>query len=160
MNFKLRMVLVCAGTLGLVFVLLVLASRPAVYCSYSAVMIYPFTNAVFGRAFETQIIKSIPAIHKLRVTPGFTNVAALKAWSTNKVVSGPGSPATAAINIMAVGSSPQDAQSAANDAAVQLCAVLRLQYSVRADITMKAQTTSRWLFIHEWQLRLKRLFND
>jgi hypothetical protein len=160
MNSKFRVLFFCAATLCLVVMLLFLALRPPVYRSYSAVMIQPFTNAVFGRPFEAQIIKSIPAIHKLTVTPGFTNVAALKAWSTNKVVSGPGSPSTAAINIMAVGSSPQDAQSAANDAAVQLCAVLRLQYGVRADITMKAQTTSRWLFIHEWQLRLKRLFND
>jgi hypothetical protein len=160
MNSKTRVVLVFSGVVCLVCILLVLAFRPPVYRSYSAVMIRPFTNAVFGRPFEAQILKSIPAIHKLTVTPGFTNAAALNAWYTNKVVSGPGSPSSAAINIMAVGSSPQDAQNAADDAAAQLGAVLRLQYGMSVDITMRAQGASRWLFINEWELRLKRLFND
>jgi len=121
---KLRFALICAGTLCLGFTLVFLGSRTVGYWAYSAVIMEPFTNAVFSRRFEAQTIESIPTVHWLRVTPGFTNRQAAMVWSTNKVL-GAGSPKSAHIRIMVLGSSPQEARSAADAAAAQLCAVVQ-----------------------------------
>lgn len=157
-NFKLRLVLVCVGILCLGFTLVFLVSRlsPS-YWAYSGVMMEPFTNAVFGRPFETQVIKSIPLVHQLKVAPGFRTGAAAMSWSTNKVFSGAGAPVSAEIRIMVLGSSPQEAQSAANDAATQLCVIVQRQYGGRTHVIQRANITGRWLFPYELKLRVVRL---
>ncbi len=157
-NPRLRLVLVCAGALGLGFALVFLVwPRPPVYWAFSAIMLKPYTNAVFARPFETQMIKSIPALRKVTVSPGFATVAAAAGWSTNKVITGPAAPVSAQIRIMVLGSSPQEAQNAANDAATQLCAIVQRQYGGSALIVERPTRTGRWLFLYELKLRLARL---
>ena len=157
---KLRVALVCAGALCLGFALVFLVWRqPPVYWAYSAIMMKPYTNAVFARPFETQMIKSIPGLRKLTVSPGFASAAAATAWSTNKMATGATSPASAQLRIMALGRSPQQAQSAANDAATQLCAIVQRHYGGSAFVTQRADRTGRWLFLYELKLQVARLLN-
>jgi hypothetical protein len=157
---KLRLALVCAGALCLVFAMAFLVwPRPPAYWAFSATIMKPYTNAVFARAFESQIIKSIPAVRRLEVTPVFASVAAASAWSTNKTIAGTAPPVSAQIRIMALGSSPEEARSAANDAATQLCAIVERQYGGSAFVIQHADRTGHWLFPYELKLRIARLLN-
>ena len=144
MNKGLKLVLlpVCGGVLCLGFALVVIASRQTpTYSADSMVMMQSFTNAVLGRPFETQVIKSIPAVHRLTVTT----------WSA-------GPPGHAMLEITALGSSPQVAQSAANDAAKQLCIFVMEHYGKTSIIIMQANSASRWQPLWEMNLQVTRLF--
>lgn len=159
-NSKLRLVLVSAAALLLGCAFIFFAWRqPPTYWAYSAILMKPYTNAVFGRPFERQIIKEIPAVRKLEVTPGFATPSAVAAWSTNRSAIGTAAPVIAQIRIMALGSTPQEARNAANDAAAQVRVIVERQYGGKAIFTQQADRTGRWLVLYEVKLRLARLLH-
>ena len=159
-NSRLRLILLCVGVFSLAFALILLARRrPPVYWAYSAILITPYTNAVLGRPFESQVIKSIPAVRKVEATPWFGNVAAAAAWYTNKAVTGTSAPVSAQIRIMVLGSSPQEARDAATNGAIQLRAIVERQFGVSASPESNADRTGRWLILYEMKLRVAKLLN-
>src|ERR1035437_639067 len=127
----LLLVSVAALSIGLVLVCC-FVPRASTYWAYSTVMMQPFTNAVLGGPFEKHLLKAIPAVHQLRINPGFASAAAAMAWSTNKAPSGTAYPVSAEIRIMALGPTPEEARRAASDAAGRLCTLLQSQYGGRA----------------------------
>ena len=134
------------------------------YWAYSTVTMRPFTNVVPARAlegqFQRQVLKAVPSIHRLTVNPSFATSAAAMAWSTNKTASGAAVPLCANLQIMALGSSPEEAQVAANSAAARLCTFLTRQYGNGESLTIvsNADVTGRYSFLSEVGLRLERLF--
>jgi hypothetical protein len=142
---KLRMGLICAGALCLGVTLAFLVwPRPPAYWAFSAILVHPYTNAVFARSFETQMIQSIPRLRRLTVSA--------ESHGTN-------APYGAGIRLMALGPSPQEAQKAAEDAATQLCAIVQRWYGAKAVVTQHPGRTGRWVFLFELKLRLARLLH-
>ena len=137
---KLRTGLIGAAVLSLVATLAFLAwPRPPVYWAFSAILVHPYTNAVFARSFQTQMTQSVPGLRTLTVSP--------ESHGTN-------APYGAGLRLMALGPSPQEAQKAAEDAATQLCAIVERRYGAKAVVTQHPGRTGRWLFLYELKLRL------
>jgi len=134
--------------------------RPT-YWAYSTVTMRPFTNVVPARAlqgrFQREVCKAVPAIHRLTVNPSFTTSAAAMAWSTNETASSTAIPLTADLRIMALGSSPEEAQVAANAAATRLCEFLTQQYGASVTIASNSDATGRYSFPSEVGLQIERL---
>lgn len=147
--------LVCLG------LALALSRLGPTYCAYSTVTMRPFTNVVAARAlqgpFQRQVRKAVPVIHRLTVNPSFATSAAAMAWSTNKTASGT-PPLSAELRIMALGSSPEEAQVAANAAAARLCAFLAQQYGGTPTMLSNADRTARYSLPSEVGLQIERLF--
>jgi hypothetical protein len=157
---KVRLALIWAGALGCGLILAVLAwPRPTAYWAFSSVVFQPYTNALLARSFETQMIHSIPGLRELTVNPGFATVGAATSWPTNQAATGPGAPVVAHIRLMALGASPAQAKEAADDAANQLCFLVRRQYGCEGSVVMPAARTGRWLFLFELKLRLERFLH-
>jgi hypothetical protein len=134
--------------------------RPT-YWAYSTVTMRPFTNVVPARAlqgpFQRQVRKAVPSIRRLTVNPSFANSAAALAWSTNKTASGTAVPLSADLRIMTLGSSPEQAQVAANAAAARLCTFLLQQYGGSVTIVSNADMTGRYSLPSEVGLQIERL---
>lgn len=132
------------------------------YWAYSTVTMRPFTNVVPARAlegpFQRQVRKAVPSIHRLTINPSFATSAAAMAWSTNKTASGTPIPLSADLRIMALGSSPEEAQVAANAAAARLCTFLTQQYGGSVTIVSNTDVTGRYSFPSEVGLQIERLF--
>jgi hypothetical protein len=157
---KVRLVLIWTGAIGCGLVLGVLAwPRPTAYWAYSSVIFQPYTNALLTRLFETRMIHSIPGLHELTVRPGFVTVSAAASSRTSAAATGPAAPVLAHIRLMALGASPAQAKEAADDAANQLCFLVRRQYGCEGFVVMPAARTGRWLFLFELKLRLERLLH-
>jgi hypothetical protein len=152
------LILACLAAACFGLILVFRAGGSPKYWAYSTVIMRPYTNAVIGRPFERQVVKSVPSIRQMTVSPGFASLTAAMAWSTNKTPSGAALPVSATIRFMVLGSSPQEAQRKANDAAAQLCTLLPQQYSGSVSIIQQADRSGRWLLPYEMKLRVSRLF--
>jgi hypothetical protein len=142
-RWKLRVGLIWAGALWLGVTLAFLVwPRPPAYWAFSAILVHPYTNAVFARSFETEMTQSIPGLRRLTVSP--------ESHGTN-------APYGAGIRLMALGLSPQEAQEAAERAATRLCTIVEQRYGAKAVVTQHPGRTGRWLFLFELKLRLERL---
>jgi hypothetical protein len=145
--------------LGLVLAFLLL--RPT-YWAYSTVRMRPFTNVVPARAlqgqFQKQVRKAVPSVHRLTINPSFSTVAAAMEWSTNDTPSSAALPVSAELRIMALGSSPENAQGAANEAAARLCRFLTQRYGGSVLVMTNTGGTGRYSFPSELGIKIERLF--
>jgi len=123
------------------------------YRADSTVIATPYTNALFASSFKSHIIRTIPGVLALRVMPAFS------------AVPGSGVPVLtngAAIRIIAVGPTPEDAQLAANEAASQLCRTALTNYGVTGVLVDPAKSGRRYSYVHDTfqpaVVRLLRLF--
>jgi hypothetical protein len=143
---------------GLILVFLLL--RPT-YWAYSTVRMQPFTNVVPARAlqgrFQKQVRKAVPSVHRLTINPSFSTVSAAMEWSTNDGVSSRALPVSAELRIMALGSSPENAQGAANDAAVRLRTFLTQRYGGSVSVMTNTGGTGRYSFPSDLGLKIERL---
>jgi hypothetical protein len=144
---------------GLILVFLLL--RPT-YWAYSTVRMQPFTNVVPARAmqgpFQKQVRKAVPSVHRLTINPSFSTVAAAMEWSTNDTPSSAALPVSAELRIMALGSSPKNAQGAANEAAARLRTFLAQRYGGSVTVMTNTGGTGRYSFPSELGLKIERLF--
>ena len=153
---KCRWLLVCFAILCLGLFSWVASRRP-IYSAKSVVTLQPYTNAVTSRAFEKQVVHLIPSVRRVTVRPGFSSTAAAAAWSTNKTPSGAAAPSKAIVSVLVLGSSPEDAQRAANDAATRLCTLLPERYGGHTTILEQADKADRWLLISQLKLQFRGL---
>ena len=106
----------------------------------SMIIVRPYTNAVFTRSFEAHIIQTVPGVLRLWVTPVYSAIPKPGVTVTTN---------GAAIHIIAIGSTENDAQRAANDAAQRLCRVVLADYATTAEIAQAATTARRYSFFHD-----------
>ena len=136
-----RVLLSALGALLLIGVVLLFApSGSRRYRADSMVIAKPYTNAFFARSFESHIIRTIPGVLSLRVTPSFS------------AVPGSGVPVltnAVGIRVIAVGATPEDAQRAANEAATQLCRTALTNYGVTAEFVDRADSARRYSYFHD-----------
>src|SRR3954454_24682625 len=105
------------------------------YRTESLIVVQPYTNVFFGRAFEALVVRTIPGVLQLTVTPTFS------------AVPGAGVPATTngvGIRILTTNSTPEDALRSANNAAIQLKELLRTNYAATAELADVARTARRY----------------
>ena len=139
------------GALLLVAVALQFAppSRPR-YRADSTVLATPYTNALFARSFESHIVRTIPGVMAVRVTPALT-IPASGVPVTNGVM----------IRLIGIGPTPEDAERAANEAAAQLCRTALTNYGVTAAGVGRADNARRYSYFHDtFQPAIGRLFKD
>jgi hypothetical protein len=136
-------VLLLAGSGAFCVVLALLCFGPSGgprFRAESIIIVRPYTNAVFTRSFEAHIIRTVPGVIRLWVTPGFS---AIPRPGVTVITN------SAAIHIISIGSTANDAQRAANDAAQRLCRVVLADYAATADIVQAATTARRYSFFHD-----------
>jgi hypothetical protein len=110
----------------------------------------PYKNEFFARSFETHIIRVIPGVLALRVTPA---LSAIPGSGVPVVTNGVG------FRIIAVGSTPEDAQRAANEAAAQLCGTTLTNYGVTGELVDRANSARTYSYFHDtFQPAIGRLF--
>lgn len=129
--------------LALVIIGVVLDLAPANnrrYRAESLVLATPFTNSFFARSFEAHVIHTIPGIARLLVSPTFSGVPT------------PGAPAVTngvGIRIVAFGPTPEKAEQAANEAAMQLSRTVSTNYGVRGEIADVARSARKYSYFHD-----------
>lgn len=146
-----RFLLIAVITLFLVGVALLLAPSGALrYRADSMVIAKPYTNAFFPRSFESHVIQTIPGVLSLRVTPTFSAVPGAGApVLTNGV----------GIHIVAVGPTPEEAQHAANEAAMRICRTVLTHYGVTGQIVQQSNSARSYSYFHDsFQPAIGRLF--
>lgn len=150
MNTK-RLLLIALGVLLLVGVALQFAPAGSRrYRADSTVIAKPYTNALFARSFESQIIRTIPGVLALRVTQTFS---AVPGSGVPVLTNGVG------IRIIAVGPTPEDAQRVANEAAAQLCRASLTNYGVTGELADRAKGARRYSYLHDtFEPAVGRLF--
>jgi hypothetical protein len=104
------------------------------------IIVQPYTKAVFTRSFETHIIRTVPGVLRLWVTPVYSAIPKPGVTVTTN---------GAVIHIIAIGSTENDAQRAANDAAQRLCRVVLADYATTAEMVQTATTARRYSFFHD-----------
>ena len=146
-----RLLLIALGALLLVGVALQFAPASARrYRADSMVIAKPYTNTFFARSFESQIIRTIPGVLALRVTPTFS---AVPGSGVPVLTNGVG------IRIICVGPTPEDAQRAANEAAAQLCRTTLTNYGITGELVDRARTARKYSYFHDtFQPAIGRLF--
>ena len=110
------------------------------YRADSMVVARPYTNAFFARSFESHIVRTIPGVLALRVVPVMS------------AIQGPGVPVITngvGIGIIALGSTPEDAQRAANEAATRLCGTALTNYGVTVEFVDRATSARRYSYFHD-----------
>jgi hypothetical protein len=120
------------------------------YRADSLVVAKPFTNALSGRSFEAHVIRTIPGVLRLQVSPTFSGVPT------------PGLPAITngmGIRIVAFGPTPEGAQQAANEAATQLSRTVLTNYGVSGETVDMATSARRYSYFHDsFQPAVGRIF--
>jgi hypothetical protein len=103
-----------------------------------------------ARSFELDVVRTIPGVLRLRVAPTIS-------WSPGSVR--PAGPNVVGLRIQAVGSSSEDAQRIANDAAAQLCSTVLTNYGVTGEIADVASSSRRYSHFHDsFQPAMERMF--
>ena len=107
---------------------------------------------VLARAFEEQVIRTIPGVLRL------------EAQSTFSVTRPPGMPSTTnremMIRVIAVGQTPEGAQLAANDAASMICRTTLTNYGVTGMVIDRADRARSYSYFHDsFQPAIARLFS-
>ena len=100
--------------LGITLVCVATSSGPR-YRAESFIVVRPFTNAVFARSFEAQVIGTIPGVLRLELVP---MRSAIPPSMT------PGATNGAGIRILAVGATAEGAHCAATNGATRLCVII------------------------------------
>ena len=146
-----RLLLIAIGALLLVGVALLFApSGTRRYRADSMVLAKPYTNVFFGRQFESHVVQTIPGVLALRVTPAFS---AIPGSGVPVLTNGVG------IRIIAVGSTPEEAQRVANEAAAQLCRTGFTNYGVTGELVDRANSARSYSYFHDtFQPAIGRLF--
>lgn len=145
-----RLLFACLGALLLGIAILWVAPPGTRYRAISHVVVSPFTNAVFTRSFESNVVQRIPGGIRLRVFPSYS---ALATPTTPAITNGVG------IEIMVDGASWLEAQRLANDAAVTVCATARQLYGGSADVIDTANQARPYsVFYDNLQRGVARLF--
>jgi hypothetical protein len=153
MNTK-RFLVIASGALLLIGVLLLLTpsgtSSTRRYRAESMVIANPYTNAFFSRSFESHVIRTIPTVLSLRVTPAVTRIRG--SGATNSV-------ASVAISIVAAGPTSEAAQRAANEAATSICRMMLTSYGVTGQVAFDANSARNYSYFHDsFQPAIGRLF--
>ena len=121
------------------------------YRADSLVLAKPFTNALSTRSFEARVIRTIPGVLRLQVSPTFSGVPT------------PGVPIVTngmGIRIIAFGPTPEKAEQAANDAAMQLSRAVLTNYGVSGEIADVARSARRYSYFHDtFEPAVARIFN-
>ena len=146
-----RIVLIGVGVLILLAITFhILSSGGGRYRADSFVVARPLTNTLMARSFELDVVRTIPGVLRLRVAPTIS-------WPSGSVR--PASPNVVGIRILAVGSSSEDAQRVANDAAAQLCRTVLTNYGVTGEIADVASSSRRYSYFHDsFQPAVERMF--
>ena len=146
-----RLLLIALGIILVVGVALQFTPRVnRRYRAESRVISTPFTNTLFARSFESYIIRTIPGVLALRVTPTFSG---RPGSGVPVLTNGVG------IRIIAIGPTSEDAQRAANEAATQLCSTVLTNYGVTGEFVDSAKSARRFSYFHDtFQPAVGRLF--
>jgi len=144
---------VCAGSLAVLGIValgwLAFSGKPR-YRAESFIIVQPYTNVFFGRAFEAQVVRTIPGVLRLTVTPTFS---AVPGAGVPAVTNGVG------IRILTTNSTPEEALRSANNAAIQLRELLRINYAATAELADLARTARRYSYFHDsFQPGIARVF--
>ena len=149
-----KRVLLIAVSVLFLFSSMLQSARPSSrrYLSDAIVVAKPYTNIFFARSFESQIVQTIPGVLALRVT---RTLSAAPRLGVPVLTNGVG------IRIMAVGSTPEEAQRAANEAAIQICQIALTNYGVRGQFVDRANSARKYSYFHDtFQPAIGRLFRD
>jgi hypothetical protein len=132
--------LICLMTLLMIGVALYIATPSTHrYRTDSLVLATPFTNALLARSFEAQVIRTIPGVLRLQVSPSFSLPAPGLPAATNGM----------ALRIVAFGRTPEEAKRAANEAATQLSRTVLTNYGVTGEIADMATGARRYSYFHD-----------
>ena len=146
-----RVLLIGGGVLLLIVI--VLQFMPAGnrrYRADSLVVARPLTNALLARSYEAHVVRTIPGVLRLQVSPTFSGVPTP---GIPPVTNGVG------IRIVAFGATPEDAQQAANEAATQLGRTVLTNYGVSGVIADVATSARRYSYFHDsFQPAVGRIF--
>jgi len=149
-TIKRRLVFVCLAVLlsALVLFCLTRSSGPG-YRAESIVLIKSYTNAVFSRSFELQVIHSVPAVRRLLVTPSRAVSASGSLSATNGAL----------IRIYVIGATAQEVTQAANDASLRLRQIILERYGISSAVVAQAFEVRRYSYFHDsFQPGIARLF--
>ncbi len=146
-----RILLLSAATLLFAAALVCLTSLGGGgYLSGVRVVVTPYTNAVFGRSFESHVIRTIPGVVRLESFP------------LSGVPPKPGTPNLtngAGVRIIVAGATPQDARRLANAAGPAFCATARQFYGSTAEVIDFADRATPYSFVRDRLLPgVERLF--
>ena len=151
MNTK-QLLLIAFGALLLVgLILQITPSGNRRYRADSMIIATPYTNAFFARSFEADIIRKVPGILALHVTPTFSAITSPGVLAITNGV---------AIRINAFGLTPADAQRAANDGADQIGQITLTNYGITSRPVAPATSARKFSYFHDTlQPAVIRLFN-
>lgn len=110
------------------------------YRAQIMVLAKPYTNAIFARVFETQVLQTIPGVFALRVAPTFSGIPRA---GTTSVTNG------CTIHIFACGPTAADAEGAASNAALAVCQMVRTNYNGTGSVLQRASNVRRYSFLRD-----------
>ena len=120
------------------------------YRADSLVVAKPFTNALSARSFEAHVLRTIPGVLRLQLSP---TLSSLPTPGLPAVTNGVG------IRIVAFGATSEAAQRAANEAATQLSRTMLTNYGVTGEIVDVATSARRYSYFHDsFQPAVGRIF--
>jgi hypothetical protein len=138
---KRRLLFAVLGVLLLGIVLFrVATSTGPRYRAESFIIVKPYTNAVFARSFEAQVLSTIPGVLRLEVVPARS--AILPSMT-------PGATNGAGIRILAVGATAEGAHYAATNAATRLCVIIHDLYGSTGELVDTTDRSRRYSFFHD-----------
>jgi hypothetical protein len=144
-----RLTLAAAGTVLLIIVALFTSSGRGGFRAESLVMARSTTNAFFARSFEASVIRASPSIVRLRAVS--RRPPAGTTFSTNLVV----------FLITTAGSSAEDAQRAANEAAIQMRLTVLTNYGIDVFVLQQAKSARSYSVMKDsLGPGIQRLFGD
>jgi len=145
-----RLTLAAAGTILVIIVVArFTSSGRGSFRAESLVMARSTTNAFFARPFKASVMRASPSIVRLRVMS--RRPPAGMTFSTNGVV----------FRITTAGSTAEDAQRAANEAAIQMHRTVLTNYGIDVLMLEQAKSARSYSFFKD-SLRpgIQRLFGD
>jgi hypothetical protein len=141
-----------AAAILLLIVAFVVAVAPPRYTAVAMVQATPYTNALFTSQFITNASHCAPYIFGIYVRPFARQLSpGMRAKDLTNCAS---------IYIRTQAPTAQQAQSAANDAATNLCQIIRTQYGVNAWAALPAKRARKWsLLVDVFIPPIHSLFN-
>jgi hypothetical protein len=137
MNIK--RITIILGALLLICLGLLLVPSGTRYRADSMVIAKPYTNELFARSFESQVIQAMPNVLSLRVVPVRSTIGSTGPMVTNAV----------GIDIVAIGRTAADAEKAANEAAESIRWMVLTNYGVTANIVELGYGTRKYSYFHD-----------
>lgn len=137
-----RLLLIAVGALLLVsFVLLHFrGSGNRQWRAETLVIVKPYTNALVSRSFKSHIVRTIPGVLSLGVGPSLSG--------------SPGSGTPASTNgvgmvIVAFGTTPEEAEGAANEAARRICQIALTNYGGTGEVIQQAMSARKYSYFQD-----------